>query len=179
MKTKVFRTIYGLAILVVVIILGFCPVQADTVWTSGHHEILNGDVYGEIWMYNDTTAGMWGGEVYQLTLFDSCEFTMFDGTMTWLRSGGNSIANLFGGDLDKLDIGESAILYLCAYDVQYHSTGGYWNGGWVDGYYFETDNYFAFDVRNEDVFVSYITIVPEPTTLILFGLGGLFLRKKT
>ena len=25
---------------------------ADTVWDSGHHEILDGETYQEIWMYN-------------------------------------------------------------------------------------------------------------------------------
>jgi len=44
--------------------LAFLPVnlQADTVWESGHHEIFDGNIYSEIWMYNDCTLDIFGGD---------------------------------------------------------------------------------------------------------------------
>ncbi len=148
---------------------------ADTDWTSGHHEIYDGDSYGEIWMYNYATADMWGGDVLQLGALDSSEFSMFGGTMNYLLVRHNSVINIYGGDLDYMVIyNENGLVDLHAYDVVYHPTGG--GEGYMDGKYFLNDDYFSFDV--DEVDLSHINVVPEPTTFLFLGLGTLLLRKK-
>jgi len=171
MKTKLFT------ILAALMFFGVCTVKADTVWTSGHHEIYDGDVYGEIWMYNDCTLDIFGGDIGRLATFDMTLTNWHGGSMIELWMNDNSIANIYGGLLNRFDPGENAALNLFAYDVQYHPTGGYWNGGWIEGKYCSDDTYFDFDIPGQYA-ISHINIVPEPTTLMLFGLGGLFLRKK-
>jgi len=52
-----------LLIIAILVVLA-CQLQADTIWTEGHHEIYDGDEYWEISMYNDTTADMWGGKYF-------------------------------------------------------------------------------------------------------------------
>ncbi len=147
-------------------------------WTSGHHEIFDGETYGEIWLENDASLDMWGSDVFRIGALGTNKLNMYGGTLWWLMAGNNSTTNLYGGSLDVLDIGENAILNLHAYDVQYHSTGGYWNGGWVEGKYLLTNNQFAFDMRNEDVFLAYVNIVPEPGTILLLAMGTILIRKK-
>ena len=170
MKTKVFLTI------VLTILIGACPAQADTVWLSGHHEIIDGDVYTEIWMYNDATADMFGGDVYKLETFDITGFDIFTGVMDILDVHDNSTINIHGGSLGTLGAADDSSVNLYAYDVTYHPTGGHYDRGWVEGRYLNNDLYFNFDLVHMGSF-SHINVVPEPATLLLFALGGLMLRK--
>jgi len=173
MKTKAIITI-----LAILILCGRNPLQADTVWTEGHHEINDGDVYGEIWMYNDCTLDIFGGNVARLGTFDTSLTDWHGGSMIELVMHGNSIVNILGGSFSRLDIGENSVLNLYAYDVVIHTTGGYWDGGWIEGKYVVDDTYFDFDIRGESA-IPYIKIIPEPSTLILFSLGSfLFIRKR-
>jgi hypothetical protein len=180
MKTKIF-TILAVGMLFVV-----CPVQADTVWTSGHHEIFDGDFYGEIWMHNDATADMFGGDVIQLGALDSSSFSMYGGTMDRLMVRGNSVVNIHSGELNQLAIYESGyykyyddgtyeyiydngLVNLYAYDVVYHPTDEY--NGYIEGKYINNDQHFTFNTGLSDT--SHINIIPEPATVLLLSLGGL------
>jgi hypothetical protein len=169
MKTRIS------AILVILMLCAVHPVLADIVWTEGHHEIVDGNVFGEIWLLNDATADMWGGDVLQLGALDSSGFSMFGGTMDYLLVRHESIINIHGGILSNLVIyDENGLVNLFAYDVAYHPTGG--GEGWMDGKYLIDDQYFTFNV--DEVDISHINVVPEPSTFLLLAWGGIFLRKK-
>jgi len=188
MKTKVFT------ILAVVMMLIVSPVRAE-VWTSGHHEIFDGDVYGEVDIYNDVTLDIFGGDIFRLAAFDTTITKWYDGEMDTLWARDNSIINIYGGSLDILWAAENSLvsLYSCslerfasdqngtlnlyAYDVIHHTTGGYWNSGWVEGRYLIDNSYFDFDIHGDETF-SNINIIPEPTMFLLLGLGSLFLRNR-
>ncbi|MHC4546432.1 MAG: PEP-CTERM sorting domain-containing protein [Planctomycetota bacterium] len=144
-------------------------------WLSGYHEIIDGDIYTEIWMYNNATADMFGGDVFQLGALDFSIFDMYGGTMDRLLVRNSSLINIHGGDLDHLVIyDENGLVNLYAYDVAYHPTGG--GEGWMDGKYLINDQYFTFDVHEADI--SHINIVPEPTTLLFLALGILGIRRR-
>jgi hypothetical protein len=160
-----------------ILLLISSPLTADTVWVSGHHEINDGDMYGEIWMYNDCTLDIFGGTIGRLAAYDTTVTDWYDGSMNTLWTRENSIVNIFGGLLDRFDPGENGLVNLYAYDVVHHTTGGYWDGGWIEGRYLVDDSYFNFDIPGEFA-VSHINIVPEPSTLVLISLGLLFLRKR-
>jgi len=172
MKTKVIKTI-----LVILILCGVNPVPADTVWTEGHHEINDGDIYGEIWMYNDCMLDIFGGDIFRLAAYDTTITNWYDGEMNYLWTRDDSIVNIFGGSLDRFDPGENGLVNLYAYDVIHHTTGGYWDGGWIEGKYLIDDSYFNFDIPGEFA-VTHINIVPEPGTLFLLGLGILLVVNK-
>jgi hypothetical protein len=182
-----------ITILTVIILCGVCHVQADIVWDSGHHEIFDGDVYWEIWMENDATADMWGGDVYQLGTFDSSNFSMYGGTMDRLMVRGNSVVNIHSGELNQLAIYASGyykyyddgtyeyiydkgLVNLYAYDVVYHPIGE--TNGWIDGKYIANDQYFVFDGISPTSYASNINIVPEPATILLLLPSVFLLRKK-
>jgi hypothetical protein len=166
-----------LTILVVPMLLGVCPVKADTVWTSGHHEIYDGNSYTEIWMYNDATATMFGGDVYKLEAFDASTFDMLGGVMDLLGISNNSIAFIRGGNLDALGAGDNSIANLYAYDVVHHTTGGHFDCGWVEGKYYLDGTSFNFDLWGQNTY-QHINIVPEPATLFFLALGILGIRRQ-
>jgi hypothetical protein len=171
MKTKI------ITIVAAVMFLEIGAVQAGTVWLSGHHEIVDGDIYGEIYMYNDATAEMFDGDVYKMEAFDISTFEMLDGVMDLLFVHDSSTANIHGGNLDALRATEEAQVNLYAYDVTYHETGGHYDRGWIEGRYIESELYFNFDFVLVDSF-SHISVVPEPSSILLLVLGGLLIRRR-
>ena len=160
-----------------VVLLGGYAVQADTVWTSGHHDIVDGELYGEIYIYNDVTVDIFGGQIYRLETYDVTLTNWYDGEMIALWILGDSTVNIYGGSLERFDPRENAVLNLYAYDVIHHATGGYWGRGWLEGKYISDDSSFSFDLYDLDS-LSHINVVPEPSILSLLCLGALFLRKK-
>jgi len=170
MKTKI------ITILAAVILAGVCPIKADTVWETGYHEIYDGDVYHEIWMYNDATADMFGGDVYKLEMFDTSAFDMLGGVMDIIIMRNNSVSYIRGGNLGALASIENSSVYLYAYDVIHHPTGGHYDGGWVEGKYYLDGASFDFDLGAQYTY-QHINIVPEPSTLAFLALGFLAIRK--
>jgi len=166
MKTKLFT------ILALVMFFGVCAVQADTVWTSGHHEIFDDDVYGEIWMYNDCTLDIFGGDIGRLAAYDTTFTNWYDGQMYTLWARDNSIINIYGGTLGDLWAAEESYVYLYAYDVKLDDTEYI-----LTGRYYSNDNFFSIDVHNQDIY-SHIVVIPEPATVLLLGLGTLLSRKR-
>jgi len=169
MKTKLFT------ILAVLVLFVVCPVKATT-WTSGHHEIVDGDVYGEVSIYNDVTLDIFGGDIFRLAAYDNTYTNWYGGDMHTLWARDNSIVNIFGGDLLVLAAAENSLVNLCAYDVVIETTGGHYDQGYVTGKFYSNDDFFYFDTA-KDAYL-HINIIPEPATIFLMCLGGVFLRKK-
>jgi hypothetical protein len=103
---------------------------------------------------------------------------MYGGTMDIFLVRHNSIVNIYGGNLSRLLVygDENGMVNLYAKDVVYHTTGGYWNNGWVEGLYLN-DIHFDFDIPSIEV-SSHINIIPEPTTILLLCIGSILLRKR-
>lgn len=153
MKTKICLMI------IAIILLGAASSQADTVWLSGHHEIINGDVYGEIYIYNDATLDILSGEVYKLETFDITVTNRDAGEMDRLYTHDDSTANIFGGTLYTLEATENSLVYIYAYDVTYDPTGGGYGNGWLEGTYYSDDSRFGFSLFSQDTY-SHINVIP-------------------
>jgi hypothetical protein len=171
------------------------PLTAE-VWTSGHHEIYDGDPYGEVLIYNDVQLDIFGGDLVYVWAYDNTITNWYDGEMGYfvahddsivdiyggkvlitLGADANSVVNLYSSDLiEMVSLWDNSVLNLYAYDVIHHATGGYSDDGWIEGKYILDDTEFSIDLIKDSF--SNINIVPEPSTLLFFSLGGLILRKK-
>ena len=161
--------------ILVVMLLGACSVQAVTEWQNGHYDVVDGNYFEEVAMLENATADMIGGLIDKITIYQSCLLNMYDGEIGILWTEDISTANIYGGDLTELwATGGSVNLY--AYDVTHTTTGGLWDDGQVIGTYYSDSTDFIFDLRDDAY--SHISIIPEPATFLLLGLGGLLLRKR-
>ncbi len=164
-------------LIILIVLVCTSSIWADTVWTSGHHEIIDNDVYWEIYMYNDASADMLGGEVYKLETFNTTAFDIYSGQMDVLSVHDSSIVNIYGGTVEQLMGYDNSFVNLYAYDIVYDATGGYAGRGRLEGKYIISDSFFSIDLNPTDT-IGHINIIPEPMTFSFLGIGCLFLRKR-
>ena len=174
MKTKVFL------IIVLTILIGACPAQADLVFDSGYNTFDDTyPYYDEVWVINDAHLDVLGGAMWKLELMHDATANIYGGDMECLFIQGSSIVNIHaaGDTLEMFAAGNDSVAYLYAYDVTYHPTGGLEGEGWIEGIYISNDAPFSFSFYTGSSY-SHINIVPEPTTFLLLAIGRVLLRKR-
>ncbi len=129
MKKKSIKTIYGLAILAVIMLFMATNVQALTDWDIYSDAIIvEGDEYSNVSIYDTppdrTTVSMFGGWVSNLQSYDSSIFNMFGGTAEACAND-QSTFNIAGGKIYTLNLYDSSsvnvfggsVYGLSAYDT--------------------------------------------------------------
>jgi len=153
--------------------------RADLVFDSGYNIFDDSyPYYDEVWVINDAHLDVLGGAMWKLELMNYATANIYNGDIECLFIQGNTVVNIHaaGDTLEMFAAGNESLAYLYAYDVTYHPTGGLKGDGWIEGIYISNDAPFSFSFYN-DVSYSHVNIVPEPTTFVLFGLGGFLLAR--
>lgn len=174
MKTKI------ITILAATLLACISPSQADLVFSSGYNTY--DDSYGynfEVWVENDAILDVLGGEIGKLETINFATANLYVSDIDWLWTGDSSVVNIYGDNINWVAGYDDSLINLYAYDVTYHPTGGgdYGNKAWIEGTYYKDNSSFSFWLYNDQAY-SHINIVPEPTTLLLVGLGCLLIRKR-
>lgn len=176
--------------------------QADTDWYSGTNNVQEGDSYDNTYVWNDATVDMTGGTLLSLDLLNSSAayisggditqglyawndstVDISGGTVGWnLNASDNSTVNLHGGTItDWLYATDNSLVNIHGYGFSYDPDGGDWNGGQLTGFWVD-DSALTIDfLDNIDVdstYYDHVNLVPEPTTLLVLGLGALLMRKR-
>ncbi len=174
-----------------------CQVQAypDKDFSSSG-QINDGDYWNNVNIYGDDTVVdmFYDAWVGNLTTHDKSIFNVYGGSVDFLLTcSDNSFVDIVDGDFGTITVEEfgnvdiysgvinalsatGGSINLYAYDITYDPTGGYFSEGELTGRYYKNDNFFAYDLHEETY--SYITVVPEPCSILLFCLGGIFLRRR-
>jgi len=153
-------------------------------WFEGDYEMGFGKEWvtlSDLSIYNDVTVSMYdGGVVSWFYMYDNSQLTAYPNVASplsylYLYESSEAIFYNSTGPIQiYFDSGNSANLYLHAYNVTSLENVDSINlrGNWLaNGLTFDIDIF-----GDEDL--SQVHIVPEPTTLALFALGGLLLRKR-
>ena len=155
---------------------------------------MTGGWVAEFSMYNETSLEVFGGTISQLLCQDISTATIYDnnymdllrpndsstanvygGTINYIFALGYSITNIYGGFFDEIAAEDfsSVNLYVESYD--WDPTGGARYGGLITGVWLESNESFNIDLVSEGT-INHLNFVPEPATILLFGMGGLILR---
>jgi len=163
---------------IVLILTWISPLQATTWWDSGYHTINDGDTYGEIFLENDAVLDMFGGSALKIETLNFSTANILGGELETLWTNDDTCASIHAGTLNWLSASENSVVYLYAYDVTYHSSGGLYNNPWLEGRYYGNDNLFSFTFYHGEDDYHHINIVPEPTSILFLGFGSLLLRRR-
>jgi len=171
MKTK-------LSTILIVLMLGVCTAKADLVFDSGYNIFDDSyPYYDEVFVENDAILDFTGGEIGKLEGRNNCSINITGGIMSQLWSGDDTLVNIFECDqLEILEARHDSIINLYTNDFIYSPTGGDMEQGYIEGLYYSTTTAFFISFY-DDTSYSHLSMVPEPTTLLLFGLSGFLLAR--
>ncbi len=171
--------------------------QAD-LWNSGEFN-LEGASFGNTLSLNNSSlfnlnSGTFDGLIYG---YDYSHITVDGGQAPGIEFDMSSyaIADIYAGNvtIESLDLHQYSTLNIYGGDVLFNN--GFWldddaeinvfyssviynkPGGIIIGYHLLDNSEFMLDQFTYSE-IDQINFVPEPTTIFLFGLGGLFLRKR-
>jgi len=146
---------------ILVILSGACPVRADLVFDSGYNTFdANDPYYDEVVVINDAHLDVLGGAMWKLELMHYATANIYDGDIEWLFTQGNTVVNIHaaGDTLEMFAAGNDSLVYLYAYDVTYHPTGGLAGEGWIEGIYISNDIPFSFSFYNDTTYLHVIVV---------------------
>jgi hypothetical protein len=165
--------------------------QIDSLSTSNisSFNVLGGEVGGQesiIDIEKSSTLNVFGG-VLDIGTFVPSEgsYTMISGgdiTVGRMKLYGDATVDIRGGrlQLDSIDMVdvfyELPTINVYGYGFNYDPTGGTYGDGLLTGY-LQDNNFFSINQLSELEFQRF-NLIPEPMTLLLLGIGGVFVRRR-
>jgi len=146
--------------------------------------------------FNTSTANISGGSIYGVSAWDyttvnfsvtgnvttlgarvSGTINMMGGTAEYLGAIDSGTLNIYGGLItESLGARHDAVVNIYGYDFNYDPMGGPLDGGQLTGFWLDSTA-FIIDLYGTETY-SHINLIPEPSSLMLFALGALLVRRK-
>jgi hypothetical protein len=149
---------------------------------------VSGGVLNILDSWDSATLNLSGDvQVHELGAVYSGTVNMFGGNVDLIEAWNYSTVNLYGGIISEYLEAygtEDLVISIFGYGFNYDPLAGDYRGGQVTGFWLD-DTPFSIDLYYDDTpggpvidTWSHIVLIPEPATILLLGLGGLFLRKR-
>lgn len=151
---------------------------------------ISGGQLWELWAFDESIVNVAGSGIGNLYGTDQGTISITGGQVEWLSISFDSQATIVNGAVANIWAEDSSIAditgYSLSYDPQFHYDGarGVWEG-LLTGYW-EDETPFNIKTWDEATYghlvlndLGPLPSVPEPATLLLLGLGGLVLRRKS
>jgi hypothetical protein len=149
------------------------------IMTGGGGELLTGKDYSVLDIRNTSPLVVLSGGIWNLTIANNSQLIFSGGHVSRLDAFWNATATISGGQINKI---AGAYVYASTDHIKivcetynYNTATKILTGTWQDNSAFSIQ---LIDTTGYTPTWSNITIIPEPTTLILLGLGRLFIRRK-
>lgn len=148
-------------------------------WQVGGVENIN--------LHDQSTANISGGEILGLSTWDSSSMSIYNGKIDYLMITDNSSATLYGGDFKAIrnsqfvPVGSEINLHIFCKDWKWNDSTNYLTVTWADNSSVDIElRDTQWDDLSEYKMIDHITftIIPEPVTIVLFGLGCLLIRTR-
>ncbi len=127
-------------------------------------------------------------QIEGLGVSDSGTVNMFGGNVGLIEAWNHSTVNLHGGTISNYLLAygtEDLVISIFGYGFNYDPLAGSYRGGQLTGFWLD-DTPFSIDLYYDDTpggpiidTWSHITLIPEPATILLLGLGGFLIRKRS
>lgn len=177
---EIMKAIILLSILIGISLSGVSNAALDWDITEGEHSILDGDEYGIVNAFNETTLDMTGGRVEYIFGYDNSIINFFGGDVDILEGHNHSTFALNGGLIDTISILDLSHFNIYGSDFVWQQAGGGAVSGWLSGNWLDGSSFnIYFRDLPEEFPGSHITLIPEPTSIAFLGLGFLVIRKGT
>jgi len=150
---------------------------------------LSGGVLDSLSATESSTMNLYGDtQIGSLGDYDSGITNMYGGTVDFMKAWNYSTVNLYGGIISeylKAYGTEDLVISIYGYGFEYDTLAGDYGGGQLTGFWLD-DTPFSIDLFGDpggpggapiDTY-SHIVLIPEPATILLFGLGALILKAR-
>ena len=193
MFLEVLMKKFSWTIFAVLILLPLCA-NATTIDFNENGTITDGNYFDRVNVWDSATVDMTGGQVLDFYAYQTSTVNLSGGTISWFyTSGSSALLNMSGGVIDRsLNVGGSSVTNLTGGQIPFYSTGAYISAGDsatvnIYGYGFSLDGHYlsgywadgtAFYIwlRGSET-PSHVVLIPEPVSILLFGLASLALRR--
>jgi len=155
-----------------------CDISSLYAWDYSTVNVLGGDVY-TLWAWDSAVANVGhNASVFSLAARGGeGTVNMTGGIVERIGALEGGTINLSGGIvLDHLGADSCSIVNIYGYNLAKTNYGGSYGYGQVYGLWFD-DSSFMIDLSGPDTYAR-INLIPEPSTLILLGLGTLLKKRK-
>ena len=159
-------------------------------WTSGNLAISSSQwsAIDKLQTYNDVTVTMSGGGANQFYMYNNSSLTQYGGSINYLYLYGNVSASFFGSSyMNTLYIDPVSTATVKIYGSLDQMSLNWWSDplhvssgtGTISGNFLSggTVATFHFNLSGNNSF-SHIQFIPEPASVLLIGLGCMFVRLK-
>lgn len=139
-----------------------------------------------LYAYDSSTINFSGGSVWNFYGFGSSTINIDGGAMHYLIMRESSIGHLSGGQIltDLAIPVDTSYVHIYGYDFNHDPLGGIENEGLLTGYW-PGGEAFSISLNNWKAETDVITydqiifhVIPEPTSILLIGIGGLIISRK-